>query len=92
MNKSNTAVMCFSDGGGGMDMDAIKLALKLAPYSKIILIAKKGTFIENKKSQYLSKVSLCTVNSNSKLSLNFILKIRSCNLTKQYKKCYLFWN
>ncbi len=90
MNKSNTAVMCFSDGGGGMDMDAIKLALKLAPYSKTTLVAKKGTFIEKRKSQYLNTVSLCTVNSNSKLSLNFILKIRSVLSQNNIKNVIFF--
>lgn len=40
--KLNTAVICFADGGGGMDMSAIKLAQQLVPYTEITIITRGG--------------------------------------------------
>ena len=43
---SPTAVICLSKGKGGMEIDALKLADMLSDICEIVLICKKGSFIE----------------------------------------------
>ena len=45
---ATTAVMCFSDGSGGMELDTIKLARFLAPEHDIVLFCKAGSWIEQR--------------------------------------------
>lgn len=85
VTKLNTAVICFSDGDGGMEMDAIKLAKKLSPYTKITLIAKAGSFIEKSKSEYSKGVDLYTIKFKYKFSFNVISKVRQLIQQKQIK-------
>lgn len=85
VTKLNTAVICFSDGDGGMEMDAIKLAKKLSPYTKTTLIAKAGSFIEKSKSEYSKGVDLYTIKFKYKFSFNVISKVRQLIQQKQIK-------
>ncbi len=47
-HEGTTAVLCFSDGAGGMELDTIKLARFLSPAHDIILICKTGSWIEQR--------------------------------------------
>ena len=49
MNKTvgPIAVMCFSDGAGGMDMSAVRLASILSSVAEVTFVCKKGAFAEN---------------------------------------------
>ncbi len=40
-----TAILCFSDGAGGMELDTIKLARFLSPAHDIVLVCKAGSWI-----------------------------------------------
>lgn len=45
-NIEPTAVMCFSDGAGGMDMSALKLASILSTVSRVVFVCKQSSFAE----------------------------------------------
>ncbi|MDH5710384.1 MAG: glycosyltransferase family 4 protein [Gammaproteobacteria bacterium] len=40
------AVMCFSSGTGGMERSAVRLAETLSRVSKVVLVCKRGSFVE----------------------------------------------
>lgn len=48
MNKKikSTAIMCFSNGAGGMERSAVRLAETLSKISEVTLLCKKGSFIQ----------------------------------------------
>jgi len=48
MNKLPTAIICLSDGFGGLETDAIKYAKRLSSITNTILIVKKNTFLSKK--------------------------------------------
>ena len=58
MTKAPTAVICLSPYSGGMEIDSIKMAKKLAPYSKTILIAKQDHFIATEDSNNEAGIDL----------------------------------
>jgi glycosyltransferase involved in cell wall biosynthesis len=76
MTKAPTAVICLSPYSGGMEIDSIKMAKKLAPYSKTILIAKKDHFIANEVSKENNDFTLETVRFKSNLGPALIFGIR----------------
>lgn len=41
-----TAVMCFSSGTGGMERSAVRLARFLSSITTVVLVCKKGSFVE----------------------------------------------
>ncbi len=45
--KKSVAVFCFSGGGGGMEYDAVKLAVKLNKNADVVLVCKRNSFIES---------------------------------------------
>jgi len=45
--KKTVAVFCFSGGGGGMEHDAVKLAVKLNKNADVVLVCKRNSFIES---------------------------------------------
>ena len=53
ITKAPTAIICLSPGNGGMEMNAIKLARKLSPHTKITVIAKENHFIANNHKDYV---------------------------------------
>lgn len=73
--KQNTAIICLSSNFGGMELDAIKLAKKLSPYVKIVLVTKADGFTEKNFDKYFSNndnVSLESIAFRKSLSLNII--------------------
>lgn len=78
MHKNNTAVICLSPNSGGMEINAMKLAQKLSPYSNITLIAKKNSFIENNYTKYMlnSKIDIETIDFRSSLSFSIYSKTK----------------
>lgn len=84
--KSNfLAVICLSPNFGGMELDTIKLAKKLSPFIKIILVAKEEGFIHKNFNQYFSSednIYLETIKFKSSLSFCIILKARG--IVKKY--------
>lgn len=49
--QKTVAVMCFSSGSGGMELDAIKLASRLSGISDVTLLCKSGSFIQQQYEQ-----------------------------------------
>lgn len=78
IEKKATAIICLSPYAGGMELDAIKLAKKLSPYTKVTLIAKEGFFLANKKNDYLgfNGIELETINFKSSLSFAIVLNAK----------------
>lgn len=73
--KQNTAIICLSANFGGMELDAIKLAKKLSPYMKIVLVTKADGFTEKNFDKYFEKadnVGLESIAFRKSLSLNII--------------------
>ena len=54
MQKNFLGIVCLSPNFGGMELDTIKLAKKLIPYKKIVLIAKENGFIHKNFNKYLN--------------------------------------
>ena len=82
--KQPIAVICLSPYSGGMEIDAIKLAKKLSSYSKVVMIARDGYFIESKKDDYVgfNNIRLETISFKSNFSLSIILNARK--IIKKY--------
>lgn len=78
MKKSNTTIICLSPNSGGMEMDAIKLAKKLSPYTQVVLIAKENSFIANARDSYVghNNILLETISFRSMLSFSIIFHVR----------------
>ena len=76
MTKAPTAVICLSPYSGGMEIDSIKMAKKLAPYSKTILIAKQDHFIANEVSSNKDGFELETISFKSNLGPALIFGVR----------------
>lgn len=88
--KLNTAVICFADGGGGMDMSAIKLAQQLVPYTEITIITRGGTFIEKQSFQHFNNIALHAIDFHSNFSLTLIIKVRKIIQNKKIKNVVFF--
>lgn len=78
MKKANTAIICLSPNSGGMEIDTIKLAKKLSPYSQIVVIAKKDAFIAQSHESYvgINNIVLETISFSSMLSFSIIINAR----------------
>lgn len=73
--KQNSAIICLSSNFGGMELDTIKLAKKLSPYAKIVLVTKTDGFTEKNFDKYFTKednVSLESIAFKKSLSFNII--------------------
>jgi glycosyltransferase involved in cell wall biosynthesis len=80
MNKTirPVAVMCFSDGAGGMDMSAVRLASILSSVSEVTFVCKKGAFAESlyKNGNYAFECE--TVNFMSRtFSPSMLLRVKA---------------
>lgn len=71
-SKSETAIICLSDGKGGMELDAIKLAKLLYKNLPVVLICKESSFLY---ATYLKKNSKFPVETIKFLSKAFSLSI-----------------
>jgi glycosyltransferase involved in cell wall biosynthesis len=82
--KQPTAVICLSPSSGGMEIDSIKLAKKFSKYSKVVVIARSGYFIESRQDDYVgfNNIKLETINFKSNLGLSIILNAR--RIVKKY--------
>ncbi len=78
MSKQNTAIICLSPYSGGMEIDAIRLAKKLSPHAKILMLAREGYFIASQQNDYVgyNNIVLETIQFQSSLSFNLIFKAR----------------
>lgn len=73
--KSTTAIICLSPYSGGMEIDSIKMAKKILPYCKTILISKKDHFIAN-EMQKQNEIISETINFKSNLGFSLIFGVR----------------
>lgn len=76
LSKAPTAVICLSPYSGGMEIDSIKMAKKLSPFCKTILIAKKDHFIANEMRSSNDGIILETINFKSNLGPALIFGVR----------------
>ncbi|MBE0469423.1 MAG: glycosyltransferase [Methyloprofundus sp.] len=66
-----------------MELSTIKLAKKLSPYTRVIVIAKENGFIAKNSNEYVGgNISLEKISFRSSLSLSIILKTR--DIIKKY--------
>lgn len=83
--KKNVAIFCPSGNFGGMELDTVKLAQKLNPYCNIVLLTKKGGFIEKNFDKYFSKDDSVVLESLAFKSLSFLNTIiQTKKLLKNY--------
>ncbi|PHR59440.1 MAG: lipopolysaccharide biosynthesis protein [Arcobacter sp.] len=82
VTKEPTAIICLSPYSGGMEIDSIKMAKKIAPFSKTVIIAKANHFI-TKEMQKQNEIVLETISFKSNLGPSLIFGIRA--LVKKYK-------
>jgi glycosyltransferase involved in cell wall biosynthesis len=82
VTKSPTAVICLSPYAGGMEIDSIKMAEKLAPHCQALLIAKADHFIAKEYANKERAFDLETINFSSNLSFSIIFGVRK--LVKRY--------
>ena len=75
IRKAPTAVICLSPYSGGMELDSIKMAKKIAPFCKTVLIAQKEHYIAQKTSNDNS-VQLETIKFNSSFGPAIIFGVR----------------
>lgn len=90
--KNSTAIICLSPNAGGMEIDTIKLAKKLSPYTPITVIAKEGYFIANSKNNFvgINGVTLETVSFYYSLSFSILFKVRRIVQEKGIKNVIFF--
>lgn len=84
--KKSVAIFCPSGNFGGMELDTVKLAQKLNPYCNIVLVTKKGGFIEQNFDKYFSKDDSVVLESLAFKSLSFLNTIsQTKKLFKKYE-------
>lgn len=79
MQQCFLGIICLSPNFGGMELDAIRLAKKLIPFKKVVLIVKEEGFIHKNFNKYFSlddNIDLETIKFKSSLSFNIIKKTR----------------
>lgn len=74
--KKNTAIICLSPNFGGMEINAINMAKKLAPFTKVFVIANERGHIANVFKEDTSSIILKTIKFKFSLSLNIVLQAR----------------
>lgn len=92
MQKSSTAIICLSPNSGGMEINAMKLAQKLSPYSNITLIAKENSFIQNNHAKYThnSKVDIETIDFHSSISFSIYSRTKEVIKKNSIKNVIFF--
>lgn len=76
MPTSPTAVICLSPYAGGMELDSIKTAAMLAPFTQTVLIAQSDHFISNEVSARKTDFALETITFNKSLSPAIMIGVR----------------
>lgn len=74
--KNNTAIICLSPNFGGMEINAINMAIKLNPYVDITVIANQKGYIAKEFNNKYKDIKLETISFFSTLSLSIIVKAR----------------
>ena len=75
--KLETAIICLSNGKGGMELDAIKLAKLLGKKLPVVLICKENSFLHLECLEQQHDFSLETIDFFSKaFSLSIIFNLR----------------
>ena len=73
-----TAVMCFSGGGGGMELDAVKLAELLARQCRVVLFCKHGSMIHGLYSRRDHEYPCEPIKFNSRtFSFSMLIGVRA---------------
>jgi len=80
MQQCFLGIICLSPNFGGMELDTIRLAKKLIPFKKVVLIVKEEGFIHKNFNKYFSSddnIDIETIKFKSSLSFNIIMKVRN---------------
>jgi len=91
--KLPTAVICFSPGAGGMELDAIRVARIISGQTKVYFVCKKGSFAEKNCKEILDEypIELFTVDFISKaFSINIIFSVRALVKKNKIKNIIFF--
>lgn len=75
ITKQPTAVICLSPYRGGMELDAISFAKKLAPHMKTIIVVKENSFMHDKLKNE-NNIAFETISFRSNLGFSLITKSR----------------
>lgn len=70
--KKNVAIFCPSGNFGGMELDSIKLSKKLNAHCNIVLVTKKGGFLEQNFDRYFTKEDDVKLESLAFKSFSFL--------------------
>lgn len=71
------AIMCFSDGRGGMEHDTVKLARLLCNESKIVLLCKQDSFLHELAKKHLDCFKCEVIHFSSRwFSVAMLVKVR----------------
>jgi len=88
---SPTAVICLSDGRGGMEHDALKLADLLSDCCDMVLVCKNGAFIEQLYREGNYSFECETISFlNKNFSLSMLLKAKSILTSYQIRNVIYF--
>ena len=89
--KPETAIICLSDGKGGMELDAIKLAKLLYKKLPVVLICKESSFLYAECLENNSKFPVETIKFLSKaLSISIIFNLRRLIKKRNIKNVIFF--
>ncbi len=89
----NTAILCFSMGKGGMEIDSVRLAEKLSPYGKLYVGCKNKSYIRErilKDKKISSLISVKSCDFRSHFSFRLIFFIRDLVFTENIKNIIFF--
>ncbi len=75
--------MCFSGGRGGMDFDAFKLAGLLSDLADVVLVSKKGTYIERRCEQQTLSFSTESIRFSSR-TFSPVMLVEARRIVRQY--------
>lgn len=92
IKKSNTAVICLSPYGGGMEIDSFRIAKLLSSISNVTLIAKYDSFIHNNYSADVEKnnISLKIIKFSSNISFSIMWNARKIIKENNIKNVIFF--
>lgn len=78
VKRKSVAVFCFSSGCGGMEHDAVKLAVKLSKCADVVLLCKKNSFMESLYNDGRYSFPCVPVAFSSRIfSLSMLFRVRA---------------
>lgn len=89
MNKAPTAIICLSDGTGGLESDAIKYTKRLSSITETILIVKSNTFL-SKKAANVNYIKTFDISFWKSISLSLHFSIRKIIIRNNIKNIVFF--